>query len=38
MEGAVSKRVAALPRQAAGLPAVIWVQEDALGLSCKNSN
>lgn len=21
-----------------GLPAVIWVQRDALGLSCKNSN
>lgn len=38
MEGAVSKRVAALPHWAAGLPAVIWVQQDALGLSCKNSN
>lgn len=38
MEGSVSKRVAALPHWAAGLPAVIWVQQDALGLSCKNSN
>lgn len=36
MEGAASKRN--LPHWAAGLPAVIWVQQDALGLSCKNSN
>lgn len=36
MEGAASKRN--LPHWAAGLPALIWVQQDALGLSCKNSN
>lgn len=35
MKGAVSKRVVFATQ---GLPAVIWVQQDALGLSCKNSN
>jgi len=35
MKGDVSKSGCVATQ---GLPAVIWVQQDALGLSCKNSN